>query len=200
MLRNQRSLLAIAIAGGSVIIGISLYSSARIDDRVQRASTETTAALIAADIQESIDSMYILGLSARLDGAAMGDPDTPVITIERAIQGHDTLQFIVEEAAALDDLVARQFFFLPGPTKWPFVGLTKVYARLLLHVNVDDAAPAAAVRELPTPLLLIHGDVDSQIPVEHARRIYANANPATTELLFTLGAGDRLVGGDGGGD
>jgi diguanylate cyclase (GGDEF)-like protein len=99
-------LLAIAIAGGSVIIGISLYSSARIDDRVQRASTETTAALMAADIQESIDSMYVLGLSARLDGAAMGDPDTPVITIERAIQGHDTMQFIVEEAAALDDLVA----------------------------------------------------------------------------------------------
>lgn len=103
---------------------------------------------------------------------------------------HPDIRAIVADSsyATLEDLVARQFFFLPGPTKWPFVGLTKVYARLLLHVNVGDAAPAAAVQELSTPLLLIHGDADSQIPMEHARRIYANANPATTDLWIVPGA------------
>ena len=47
---------------------------------------------------------------------------------------------------------------------------------------------AQTVRELIAPLLIIHGEVDSQIPVEHARQIYAHANPATTELWIIPGA------------
>jgi len=90
--------------------------------------------------------------------------------------------------ATLEDLVGRQFFFLPGPTKWPLVTLTKVYGRLLLGVDIESAAPAQVVRELKAPLLIIHGEADSQIPVEHAREIYANADPATTELWMVPGA------------
>jgi len=90
--------------------------------------------------------------------------------------------------ASLEGVVGRQFFFLPGPTKWPLVSLTKLYAQLFLGVSVDDASPAESVRELTGPLLIIHGDADSQIPVEHSRMIYANANPKTTELWIIPGA------------
>ena len=90
--------------------------------------------------------------------------------------------------ASLEKVVERQFFFLPGSTKWPLVALTKVYVRLFLGLTFTDAEPADAVEELTMPLLLIHGDADSQIPVEHSREIHAKANPATTELWIVPGA------------
>jgi len=103
---------------------------------------------------------------------------------------HPDIRAIVADSsyASLEDLIGRQFFFLPGPTKWPLVVLTKLYARLLLGVKVEAAAPAQVVRELTAPLLIIHGEADSQIPVEHAREIYANADPARTELWIVPGA------------
>lgn len=90
--------------------------------------------------------------------------------------------------ASLEKLIERQFFFLPGPLKWPFVALTMFGARLLLGVDVKQAAPAEAVRQLTTPLLLIHGDADSQIPVIHSREIAANADQSLTELWVVPGA------------
>jgi dipeptidyl aminopeptidase/acylaminoacyl peptidase len=97
---------------------------------------------------------------------------------------------IVADSAysSLERLIARQFFFLPGPLKWPFVTLTKLSARLLLGVDVEQAAPMEAVRKLRTPLLLIHGDADSQIPVMHSREIAATADPSLTELWIVPGA------------
>jgi pimeloyl-ACP methyl ester carboxylesterase len=103
---------------------------------------------------------------------------------------HPDIRAIVADSpyASLEGVLARQFFFLPGPTKWPLVELTKFYARLFLGVRVSDAVPAEVVRELTSPLLLIHGDADSQIPMEHSQAIFANANPDTTELWVVPGA------------
>ncbi|MGD9851687.1 MAG: alpha/beta hydrolase [Nitrospirales bacterium] len=103
---------------------------------------------------------------------------------------HPDVKAIVADSpyATLEGLIGRQFFFLPGLTKWPFVALTKLYARLLLGVRVSDAAPAEVVRDLNVPLLIIHGDADSQIPVEHAQTIYANADPDKTQLWIVPGA------------
>ena len=56
-------------------------------------------------------------------------------------------------------------FFLTWPFQW------------LLPQTVDnDFSPAASVREVsPIPLLFIHGERDSIVPVEHSRRLYARA-------------------------
>ncbi len=103
---------------------------------------------------------------------------------------HPSIKAIVGDSpyATLEGIVGRQYFFLPGPTKWPLVALTKLYAWLLLGLNVSDAAPAEAVKQLETPLLVIHGDADSQIPVEHAHQIQAHANPETTDVWIIKGA------------
>ena len=104
---------------------------------------------------------------------------------------HPDIRAIVADSpyASLADLVARQlFFFGPGPTKWPVMALTRLYGRLLLGVDIEAAMPARAVRDLTAALLIIHGEADSQIPVEHAREIYAHANPATTELWIVPSA------------
>jgi uncharacterized protein len=103
---------------------------------------------------------------------------------------HPEVKAIVADSpyASLEGLIARQFFFLPGWTKWPFVALTKLYAWLFFGLQMSDAAPAEAVRDLDTPLLIIHGEGDSQIPLEHSQAIYANADPQITQLWIVSGA------------
>jgi uncharacterized protein len=90
--------------------------------------------------------------------------------------------------SSLEAVIARQFFMFPGPVKWPFVALTKLYARLMLGVRVGEAAPVEAVREITSPVFLIHGSADSQIPVSHSQAIAANARPGTAELWIVPGA------------
>jgi uncharacterized protein len=103
---------------------------------------------------------------------------------------HPDVKAIVADSpyATLEGLIARQFFFLPGFTKWPLVAMTKLYARILLGVRVSDAAPADVVRDLNTSLLLIHGNADSQIPIEHSQTIYANADQDKTTFWIVPGA------------
>jgi fermentation-respiration switch protein FrsA (DUF1100 family) len=103
---------------------------------------------------------------------------------------HPKINAIVADSAyaTLEDLIGSHFFFLPGPLKWPPVALTTLYAKLFVGVNVDAAASVEAVRTLRTPLLLIHGEADSQIPVDHAHRLAANADPSLTEVWIVPGA------------
>jgi diguanylate cyclase (GGDEF)-like protein len=56
-------------------------------------------------MQQGIDSIFILGLSAKLDGAAAGDINNPVMTVPRAIEGHGTMEKMVLNARAFDTLV-----------------------------------------------------------------------------------------------
>ena len=103
---------------------------------------------------------------------------------------HPGVKAIVADSpyATLESLVERQFFFLPGFTKWPMVAMTKLYLFLLLNLSINDARPVEAVKVLESPLLLIHGDADSQIPVEQSRQILSHADQAKTELWIVPGA------------
>ncbi len=148
----------------------------------------TTAGLLETrDVQAAVE--YVKGRED-VDPSRIGTMGFSMSAAAFILARHPDVQAIVADSpyASLEGLVARQFFFLPGPTSWPLVALTKLYARLLLGVSVGTAAPAEAVRELTSPLLIIHGDADSQIPVEHSRQIRANADPETTEVWIVPGA------------
>lgn len=96
--------------------------------------------------------------------------------------------------ARLDLLLDRQFFFLPGPLKWPFVGLTSLYARLFLGFWPSQVNPAEAIVHVPFPVLLIHGTRDSQIPVRHAHLLYEDAPKDRVELWLVEGADHGATG------
>jgi hypothetical protein len=55
----------------------------------------------------------------------------------------------------------------------PVVDLGFLYARLRYGVNMDQVSPEAAIAETPTPILLIHGEADTNIPIWHSRRMAA---------------------------
>jgi len=75
-----------------------------------------------------------------------------------------------------------------GPLKYPFVWLTGLYAKLFLSLDPGDVSVTSALAHQQTPLLLIHGDRDSQIPLRHSREIYESANKDLTELWIVKGA------------
>jgi hypothetical protein len=47
-----------------------------------------------------------------------------------------------------------------------------VLARAMFGIEIGDISPVAAVASSNTPILIVHGDRDEMVPVEHARRIY----------------------------
>lgn len=74
-----------------------------------------------------------------------------------------------------------------GVWRKPLLVMMKFWAFALTGVNVQAVSPERAAARLKTPLLLVHGDADRQVPLANSERIKA-ANPAA-ELWVIKGAG-----------
>src|SRR5919202_4153315 len=71
-------------------------------------------------------------------------------------------------------------------------GMTLVGGRVY-GIDLDAIPPEKAIpRIAPRPILLIHGDADTRIPVEHSRRLFAAAHNPAAELWIVPGAGHVL--------
>jgi len=71
-----------------------------------------------------------------------------------------------------------------GGPEWAFRPITALgftYARLRYGVDLTKASPLAAVRAAQTPILLIHGQQDRNIPIAQSRELAA-ANPKWVRL------------------
>ena len=90
--------------------------------------------------------------------------------------------------SSLDAAIKRSYFIFPGFTKLPFVWVTKLLAKIFLGINVREVSPEDSIKDIGIPVLLIHGDKDSQLPVENSRRIYENSDKNITELWIVKGA------------
>ena len=61
------------------------------------------------------------------------------------------------------------------------------YARLRYGLELSKASPEEALKTTTTPVLLIHGTEDTNIPIEHSLRLM-RARPEGTELWEVAGA------------
>ncbi|MBI2658539.1 alpha/beta fold hydrolase [Candidatus Woesearchaeota archaeon] len=82
---------------------------------------------------------------------------------------HENVKAIVADSAyaRLSHMVRhmyRIFFVL----KYPLAYLTKLYGMLFLRINLDDASPADNIKNIKIPILLIHAEKDSQIPISES--------------------------------
>jgi len=91
--------------------------------------------------------------------------------------------------ASLQQQLEQVYWLFPGPLKQPFVWTTALLARTFLGFWPAAVSPAATVTDQASPLLLIHGTADSNIPASNSRTIYQNANQSMTELMIVEGAG-----------
>jgi pimeloyl-ACP methyl ester carboxylesterase len=60
----------------------------------------------------------------------------------------------------------------------PVVEFAFLYVRWKYHLNMLQASPRDAVAEMSVPVFLIHGQIDSNIPIRHSRQIHLG-NPNT---------------------
>jgi fermentation-respiration switch protein FrsA (DUF1100 family) len=70
---------------------------------------------------------------------------------------------------------------------WPTDEVGFLYVRLRYGLNMDSASPEDVVRQTKSPVLLIHGTVDRNIPFYNSRDIEA-ANPQNVSLWLVPGA------------
>jgi uncharacterized protein len=69
----------------------------------------------------------------------------------------------------------------------PVIGLGMFYARVRYGIDLRQASPAAALAKTQTPVLLIHGSADTNIPPRHSRQLHA-LNLTATELWIVPAA------------
>ena len=77
---------------------------------------------------------------------------------------------------------------LPEPLFWPIIEEGFLYTDVRYGLDLTRASPLAAIRATHTPVLLIHGLLDTNIPPRHSQELAA-ANPRATQLWLVPGAG-----------
>ena len=92
------------------------------------------------------------------------------------MSNHENIGAIAADSAyaKLSHMVEHMYriFFI---FKYPLAYLTKLYGILFLNVDIDDASPVDNIKNIKVPILLIHAEKDSQIPVNEAYLLH-NAN------------------------
>ena len=82
---------------------------------------------------------------------------------------HKNVKAIVTDSAyaKLSNMLKRMYgiFFI---FKYPLAYLTKLYGILFLRINIDGVNPVDDISKIKAPILLIHAEKDSQIPVNEA--------------------------------
>jgi uncharacterized protein len=132
-------------------------------------------------VQPGVDKTYALGESM---GAAVAIQSLAFQPSFRAIVAE--CPFARFSEIALYRISQRANGAL-APLAMPIVAAAAWYARSRYGVDLMRAAPANALRHSTTPVLLIHGTADTNIPPGQSRELHA-ANPRTTELWEVAGA------------
>lgn len=84
--------------------------------------------------------------------------------------------------------IIEELYWYLGPLKLPFVWLTELYGRLFFSIDPASVSVVKHLQRQKIPVLLIHGDRDSQIPLRHSQGIYARADKTQTELWIVKDA------------
>jgi dipeptidyl aminopeptidase/acylaminoacyl peptidase len=126
--------------------------------------------------QPGIERLYGLGESM---GASILLESLPVEPRFRAVVAE--CPFVNFEQIAYDRL--SQVSGMPSAAFWPIVKLGFLYAGLRYGIDLRTASPERAVHDTRTPVLLIHGVLDDNIPIRHSRQLYAvNRNTVLWEV------------------
>lgn len=101
----------------------------------------------------------------------------------------DDIKAIVADSpySSIDKMIERTYLIFPSITKKPFVWLTKLFTSLI-GISTKNISPKNEIPNINIPILLIHGDKDSQIPVENSKILYEASNKDTTELWIVKNA------------
>lgn len=82
---------------------------------------------------------------------------------------HENVKAIVSDSAyARLSHMSERMYNIFSILKYPLAYLTKIYGIVFLRINIDDVNPADNIKNIRIPILIIHAEKDSQIPVSEA--------------------------------
>ena len=84
--------------------------------------------------------------------------------------------------ATASDLIAQETARKTVIPKWlvpVFLPVSKLLARQFYDIDLGALKPEESVAQLGYPVLVVHGDADQRIPIEHGRRVFAAAHPGS---------------------
>jgi dipeptidyl aminopeptidase/acylaminoacyl peptidase len=131
--------------------------------------------LAAVDYLKSrgIEEMGALGFS--LGGAVILMANSPDIKAVVSDSSYATLDLMIHS-------LFRHYHFL----RYPFVFTVKLLSRMVLKFDTSSVSPVDTIKEVKSPVFLIHGERDSQIPVKNAYLLHKAASKS--ELWIVPGA------------
>lgn len=107
---------------------------------------------------------------------------------------HRNVKAIVTDSAYAElSHMLNQMYRIFFVFKYPLAYLTKLYGILFLGTNINDVSPVDNIKSIKVPILLIHAEKDSQIPVKEAYLLH-NANK-NAELWIVEGADHGMTHG-----
>lgn len=98
---------------------------------------------------------------------------------------HNNIKAIVTDSAyaKLSHMAANMYrIFLIF--KYPLAYLTKIYGIIFLGINIDEVNPMDDIKNIKSPILLIHSEKDSQIPVTEANLLHDANNKAQLWIVW----------------
>ncbi len=92
---------------------------------------------------------------------------------------NENVKAIVSDSAyAKLSHMAERMYHIFSILKYPLAYLTKLYGIVFLRINIDNANPVDNIKNLKIPILIIHAEKDTQIPVSEAYLLH-DANKKT---------------------
>ena len=90
---------------------------------------------------------------------------------------HQNVRAIVTDStySKLSSMIERSYRVL-FIFKYPLTYLTKFYGKLFLGIDIGEASPVDSIKNAKVPILLIHAEKDSEIPLKEAY-LLKEANP-----------------------
>lgn len=136
-----------------------------------------------ADLEAAID--YVLARRPEAKIAVVGFSMGAAISLLVAARRPEVGAVVLDSPFShMRDVIATAMRRMRVPT-WPTLAATDAATRLLYGYRMGQVRPVDAIADIsPRPLLLLHGDQDHVIPVEHAHELFAAAREPKELVIF----------------
>lgn len=84
--------------------------------------------------------------------------------------------------ADLTSMVEHQFRFLPRTLRTMVTQVARGISWIETGADINQLAPAEVISRIDRPILIIHGDADKIVPVEHASLLHAASETSTIHI------------------
>jgi alpha-beta hydrolase superfamily lysophospholipase len=126
------------------------------------------ACLARSDVEA--DQLFALGVSMGGASLTLALPEMPKVKAA-----------VLDSAFAdLTSMVEHQFRFLPKSLRTAVTQVARCFSWIETGADINQLAPVRIMAKVEIPILIIHGDADRIVPVEHASVLHAAAESNST--------------------